>query len=210
MFAPHAFRTKLERAITAEDYAAIVMQNYKDKVQGAASALRWTGSWYEALVSIDPLGQVEADRELIDEIKKGLYRFRRIGHDLSVEPALNVPLNIEMTICVLPDYLQGHVKAELLNVFSNRKLPDGSLGFFHPDNLTFGDGIYLSKLVASAQAVTGVESVIVDKLERHFEGPNGEIDSGILKLGPLEIPRLDNDPSFPENGVLKLNMRGGR
>jgi hypothetical protein len=88
-------------------------------------------------------------------------------------------------------------------------LPDGRLGFFHPDNLTFGEGIYLSKLVAAAQAVEGVESVQADKLERLFEGPN-EIENGILPLAPLEIARLDNDPSFPENGVLTLDVRGGR
>jgi hypothetical protein len=35
------------------------------------------------------------------------------------------------------------------------------LGFFHPDNLTFGEGVYLSKLVAAAQAVPGVEGVTV-------------------------------------------------
>jgi len=31
-----------------------------------------------------------------------------------------------------------------------------------------------------------------------------------LPLGPLEIARLDNNPSFPENGKLTLDMRGGR
>jgi hypothetical protein len=129
---------------------------------------------------------------------------------LVVKSAHRVPLDIELVICVLPSYLRGHVKATLLDVFSNRMLPDGRLGFFHPDNLTFGEGIYLSKLVAAAQAVTGVESVMVNKLERLFEGPNGEIGSGVLPLGPLEIARLDNDPSFPENGRLVVDVRGGR
>lgn len=121
-----------------------------------------------------------------------------------------MPLDIELLVCVLPHYLRGHVKAELLDVFSNRMLPDGRLGFFHPDNLTFGEGIYLSKLVAVVQAVAGVESVAVNKLERLSEGPNDEIKNGILPLGPLEIARLDNDPSFPENGRLTLILGGGR
>jgi hypothetical protein len=34
--------------------------------------------------------------------------------------------------------------------------------------------------------------------------------NSVLKLGPLEIARLDNDPDFPENGSLALDMRGGR
>jgi predicted phage baseplate assembly protein len=210
LFAPHAFRADLQRAITADDYADLVMRDFKGKVQRAAATLRWTGSWYEVLVAIDPRGQVEADEALLEEIKGYLYRYRRIGHDLVVASARYVPLDIEMIICVLPDYLRGHVKAALFDVFSNRRLPDGRLGFFHPDNLTFGEGIYLSKLVATAQAVPGVENVAVKKLERLDEGSNGEIESSILPLGPLEVARLDNDPSFPEHGQFKLDMRGGR
>jgi hypothetical protein len=89
-------------------------------------------------------------------------------------------------------------------------LPNGRFGFFHPDNLSFGDGIYLSQLVAAAQAVSGVESIVVTKLERLDEGPNDELENGILPLSPLEIARLDNDPSLPENGRFKFTLRGGR
>jgi hypothetical protein len=210
MFAPHAFRTELQRAITADDYAKLVMRDFKDKVQRAAATLRWTGSWYEVLVAVDPQGKREADDDLLHAIAGYLYRYRCIGHDLIVAPARYVPLDIEIIVCVLPNYLRGHVKAALLDLFSNRLLPDGRRGFFHPDNLTFGEGIYLSKLVAPAQAVVGVESVKVTKLQRRVERPNRELENGILSLSPLEIVRLDNDPSFPENGTLVLDVRGGR
>ena len=210
LFAPHTFSKKLQRAIIADDYAQLVIRDFKDKVQRAAARLRWTGSWYEVLVAIDPRGQVKADDTLLDEITGYLHRYRRIGHDLVLAPARSVPLHIEMIVCVLPNYLRGHIKAALLVLLSNRLLPDGQQGFFHPDNLTFGEGIYLSKLVAAAQAVAGVESVTVTKLERLFEGPNQELANGILPLGPLEIARLDNDRSFPENGKLVLDIRGGR
>jgi hypothetical protein len=102
------------------------------------------------------------------------------------------------------------VEAALLDVFSTRVLPHGKRGFFHPDNLTFGEGVALSALVAAAQAVSGVQSVKVTKLERLYEGPNGEIENGILRLGSDEIAQLDNDPSFPEHGTLTLVMEGGR
>jgi len=106
--------------------------------------------------------------------------------------------------------LRGHVKAALLQVFGNRRLPDGRLGFFHPDNMTFGEGVFLSRLVAEAQAVPGVESVNVTQLERLFEGSNQELEAGVLPFSPLEIARLDNDPGYPENGQLHLVLRGGR
>jgi hypothetical protein len=210
LFAPHAFRRQLQRAITADDYAAIVMREFPHRVQRAAAALRWTGSWDEVLVAVDPRGAAQAEPELLEQIAACLHRYRRMGHDLVVASARQVALDIELDVCVLPDFLRGHVKAALLERFSNRALPDGRLGFFHPDNLTFGAGVYLSQLAAAAQAVPGVESVRVTRLERMYEGPNDEIAEGVLNLGALEVARLDNDPSFPEHGLLTLIMGGGR
>lgn len=213
LYAPHMFRKTLQRAITAADYAEIVEREFKDKVQRAVARLRWTGSWYEVLVAIDPFGKEEADSKLLDAITGRLHRYRRMGHDLVVKSARRVPLDIEIMVCVLPNYLRGHIKAELMDLFSNRILLDGRKGFFHPDNLSFGEGIYLSKLVATAQAVEGVESVRMTKLKRlnePVESSDWAIENGILPLGPFEIARLDNDPSFPENGKLTIDMRGGR
>lgn len=208
LFAPHAFRKQLERAITADDYVRLAQQH--PKVQSAAATLRWMGSWYEVLVAIDPLSQYTNDENLLQEIAGFLHPYRRVGHDLVVVAAEYVPLDIELTICVLPNYLRAHVKTALMQVFSNRNLADGKQGFFHPDNLIFGQGIALSKLVAIAQKVPGVESVTVKKLERLYEGPNQEIENGFLPIGPLEIARVDNDPSFPENGQFRLNLHCGR
>jgi predicted phage baseplate assembly protein len=208
LFAPYVYRKQLERAITAGDYAEIAQRNRK--IQRAAAVLRWTGSWYEAQVAIDPLGSEEADDALLDEIKGYLYRYRRMGHDLAVVPALYVPLDLEMTVCVLPHFMRGHVKAALLERFSNQLMSNGQPGFFHPDNLTFGEGVAVSKIVAAAQAIPGVESVTVTKLERLFEGENHELEKGLLPLGSMEIAQDDNDPSFPEHGKLTLVMEGGR
>jgi len=35
------------------------------------------------------------------------------------------------------------------------------------------------------------------------------INSALL-MGPFEIAQLDNDPNYPENGLLALEVRGGR
>lgn len=213
LFAPHVFRKTLQRAITADDYAQIVMRDFAGKVQRAAAKLLWTGSWYEVLVVIDPVGTEEMDTELLCEIQHHLYRFQRMGHDVVVVQANYVPLDIEMIVCVLPQYLRGHVKTALLDVFNNQVRKDGGKGFFHADNLSFGEGVYLSRIVAVAQAVEGVESVVVKKLQRF--SVNQKIDdealgSGLIKLGPFEVAQLDNDPSYPEQGQLTLDMRGGR
>jgi predicted phage baseplate assembly protein len=208
MFAPGAFRKQLRRAIVADDYARLAEDNHK--IQLAAAELRWTGSWLEACVAVDPLGGEETDGPLLEDIERYLNQYRRMGHDLRVKQARYVPLEIEMRVCVLPHHLRGHVKAALADLFSNRLLPGGRRGFFHPDNLTFGDGVYLSKLIALAQAVTGVESAQVTKLQRLFEPPNNEIENGALPLSPFEVAQLDNDPSFPERGKFTIDVFGGR
>jgi hypothetical protein len=208
LFAASAIRKDLQRAVTADDYARLAERS--NKLQRATAELRWTGSWYESRVAIDPRGAGEATDELLQEIKGHLHPYRRVGHDLKLVPANYVPLEIELTVCVLPHYQRGHVEAALRDAFSNRVLPGGQRGFFHPDQLTFGSGIYLSQLIATAQAVEGVESVAVKVLQRRFTEPRGEIESGVLPLGTTEIAQLNNDPSFPEDGKLTLKMNGGR
>jgi hypothetical protein len=208
LFAPGAFRKKLERAITADDYAQLAGLN--EKVQRAAANLRWTGSWHEARVALDPFGAEELSDNLRQASKGSLYRYRRIGHDLTVTQARYVPLDIQFDVCVAPHYLRGHVEAALREAFGNRVSAGGRRGFFHPDNLTFGGSIYLSALVAAAQSVEGVVSARVTKLQRFFESENDEIANGVLPLAKNEIPRLDNNPNFPERGRLILVMTGGR
>ncbi len=208
MFAPTAFRSELQRAITADDYAQLAQRD--PRLQRAAATLRWTGSWQEVLVAVDKKNEPEADDALLRDIAQSLAPFRRLGHDLAVAKAVNVPLDIELTVCVQSGYLRGHVEAALRALFSNRALPDGTRGFFHPDNLSFGEGIAASRMIALAQSVAGVENVVVSKLQRWSEDGRFERKNGFLPLDPLEVARLDNDPNAPENGVFKLNMGGGR
>jgi hypothetical protein len=206
--APHAFKRELQRAIIADDYASLTQQHAR--IQRASARLEWMGSWYEARVSIDPYGKEEADASLLADITGYLYRYRRMGHDLAVAPARYVPLQVGLHVCVLPDYLRGHVAAALALVFGNGRLRDGRLGYFHADRLSFGSSIYASEILAAAQAVEGVESVCITALQRYREPVNNELEQGVIKLAAWEIPQLDNDPSFPEHGKLTITLGGGR
>ena len=208
LFAPHLFRKQIERAVVAADYQTLAERN--PKVQRASADLEWIGSWYEAEVAVDPFGTETAGRGLLEAIEMYLEKFRRMGHDLEVLAARYVPLYLRLEVCALPYYERAHVKAALLDAFSTRVLPGGKLGFFHPDNLTFGEGIFLSQIIATAQAVPGVECVQVTKFQRLFGAPNHEIEKGILPLGTSEIAQLDNDPNFPDHGKLEIAMSGGR
>jgi hypothetical protein len=205
--APHAFRKTVLRAITAADYASLAGEDAR--LQRANASLAWTGSWYEADVAIDPLGAEGAPQALCRGIEKKLRAFRRVGHDLEVMPARYVPLAVTLQICVLEDYLRSHVVAAVADALGSRRLADGSLGFFHPDRLTFGGHVYASDLVAAAQAVEGVQSVQLIELRR-LGAPSDDTPPGDLALAVFEIAQLDGDPDFPEHGQLTLCTGGGR
>jgi hypothetical protein len=132
------------------------------------------------------------------------------GHDLEIDGPRYVSLEVGMHVCAAPDYFRGHVKEELLELFSNRALSDGRFGVFHPDQFTFGQTVYLSPLIAAAQAVPGVMSVQVNQFHRQGTPDNKALAAGKLELGRLEIARCDNDPNFAEHGVFHLSVGGGK
>jgi hypothetical protein len=205
-FAPRAYRTQ-ERAVTEADYAALAERH--PEVQKAAATYRWTGSWYTAFISVDRKGGLPVDAEFAEALKAELERYRMAGNDVEVCDPLRVPLDLALRVCVAAGYFRSTVKASLLDVFSSRLRSDGQRGFFHPDNFSFGQAVYLSQIYQAALAVAGVASVEIVKLQRFGQAPNQELEAGVLFTSRLEIVRLDNDPNFPENGKLELMMYGG-
>jgi hypothetical protein len=210
LYAPHAIRTRQRRAITADDYATIVMREFAGPVQQAKAVLRWTGHEWEVLVAIDARGREVAPARLLFQIRSALYRYRRIGHHVVVRAAERVVPVLELTACIGPHVIKDDVVRDLNELFSDRILRDGSLAFFHPDRVTFGDGVFISQIVAAAKNVAGMIHLEVTQLHRQGGSPAGELESGLLPLRPLEIVRFVNDPGHPELGVLDLKIEGGR
>ena len=212
-YAPQAFRTQ-ERAVTAADYAAMAERH--PEVQKAAASLRWTGSWYTVFVTLDRAGGLEVDEAFKAEMLTFLERFRMAGEDLEIDAPRFIPLDIIFSVCVKPGYYRSQVKADLLKLFSNANLSGGGHGFFHPDNFTFGQPLYLSRMIALVMQVPGVQWVDAQDAPgkpNHFrrwgQSSHAEFEAGRMTFGRLEIARLDNDPSLPENGRIDFIMEGG-
>jgi hypothetical protein len=205
--APFAFRYQ-RRAVTAADYVAVAEGH--PGVQRAAATMRWTGSWHTVFLTIDRTGGLPVDPEFEVELRRYLADFRMAGHDLEIDDPRLVPLEIAMQVCVEPDYFRSDVQSALLLVFSSRRRPDGSPGPFHPDSFTFGQTVYLSPLYAAAETVPGVQSVRITTFQRQGQPATSALATGELALGRLEIATLENDPSFPDRGVFRLTVEGGR
>jgi hypothetical protein len=95
-------------------------------------------------------------------------------------------------------------------VLGSGVLPDGRYGLFHPDNWTFGQTVHLSPIYAAARTVAGVASLQATCFQRQGHEDKRFLADGFMKLGRTEIPRLDDDPNFPEHGVLRLSLHGGK
>jgi hypothetical protein len=205
-YAPQAFRVQ-ERAVTEADWAEVAERD--PEVQKAAARFRWTGSWITVFLTIDRPGGAEVDAKFSTRLRARLERYRIAGYDLEVRGPRFVPLDLFLFVCALPGYFASEIKKSLLAVFSNRDLPDGRRGFFHPDNFTFGQPLFLSQIYRVAMEQPGVASVEVRRFQRWGERANDEMDAGFLRPAALEIVRLDNDRNFPENGRIELDVRGG-
>ena len=204
--APYAFRRQ-ERAVTKEDYAELSLR--RPGVQRAAGSFRWTGSWHTAFVTVDRLGGAATDARFSAELEQFLDRFRMAGVDLAVDVPRFVSLELDMFVCVKPEHFRAHVREALLRAFGNRSIA-GKRGFFHPDNFTFGDSVWLSAIYEAAHDIPGVESVRITRFRRQGTRDTRALRDGRIDLDRLEIARLDNDPNYPEHGVLRLQMGGGK
>ncbi len=205
--APQAFRTQ-ERAVTPADYAAAAER--RPEVQRAAATFRWTGSWHTVFVTADRFGGGEVDARFSARLRRHLERFRMAGYDLEVNGPRYVPLDVELHLCVKPDYFRAHVLQAVQRELSSKVLPDARLGVFHPDNFSFGEPVYLSRIIAAAQAVDGVEAVRPLRFQRLTRPGATSLDEGVIAIGSLEIAQLANNPSFRERGRLTLTAGGGK
>ena len=215
-FAPATFKKPLV-AVTAADYQAVA-QEFKDdageqQIQRASAAFHWTGSWLTVTLAVDPRNAETLDASLHQALLGYLDTRRLAGYDLEVVRTVYLPLELEIELCLNQGFHSADVEKAILEALSSTDLPGGRKGFFHPDNFTFGQNLYVSRIYAAVMAVPGVDSAHITRLSR-FRAPRRERETainlaqGFLAVGPGEIVRLDNDRNFPQNGTLSIRPRG--
>lgn len=210
--APQAFLAQdsntIERSVTMADYEAVAENN--PLVDQAVASLRWTGSWYSVFIAVEPAGGGNLTPTLQQALTTTVERYRLAGQDLQLESPQYVSLQITLVVSVDSNYFRSDVEQSLLQVLGNQILPNGQKGLFYPDNFTFGQTVYLSPVYAAARSVAGVISVTATKFQPQGVDSTQYLTAGQIKLGSLQVARLDNDPSYPDHGQLTLVMQGGK
>jgi hypothetical protein len=216
LYAPAAFRRQ-ERAVTVEDWSEVAERD--PDIQRAVATIRWTGSWNTIFLHLDRKGGAALDDDFRARSLARLERYRLTGYDLELVGPSYVPVDIAAGVSVTPGFLRDDVERRLLREFESGVLPDGRRGFFHPDEFTFGQPLFLSRVIARMMAVPGVLDVdfspprgLGDRQRRfkRFGRPQGnEVTEGRIPIGRFEIVRCDNDPDFPDNGQIQFFMEGG-
>jgi hypothetical protein len=205
--APQAFLSQ-ERAVTLADYVNVTEQN--PQIEDAAAALRWTGSWYTVFITAEPQGNGNLSKSLQRALTKQVNRYRLAGQDILIEPPQYVSLDLVLIICVEPDAFQRDVEKALLQVLGSGTLPNGQPALFAPQNFELGETVYLSPIYAAARTVPGVQTVTAKVFEPQGQKTKVYLQQGYMPMNAFQVARLDNDPSMPDHGQLRLVMKGGK
>jgi hypothetical protein len=208
-FAPQAFRAIQYRAVRAEDFDRAAEQRL-DWVQRAGTRFRYTGSWLSAFTAVDPIGSQSLDDVRMLDLERLLARYRMAGQESFGFAPRYASLDLQVTVCARPDAFGGEVERALLAALGPSLQTGGRKGFFHPDRFTFGMALERSALEAAVQEVPGVGGVLDVTYRRrgYTRGFVRMLDS--VSVAPDEIIRLENDPSRPERGSLRVEVRGGK
>ena len=165
LHAPYAMR-EIDRAVVAEDYVKIVRRLFPGKgSRGPVYPSRRSRSASSHSLRLDPVADEPLER-LRDDVAKapgGISAAR--GHWVYVAGATLVSVKIAMSVLLDRGETESGVSQELRARFSTDELPDGRFAFFHPDNYTFGDKIYKSRVIAEAMKVRGVRNVGVHQVQ---------------------------------------------
>jgi hypothetical protein len=206
--APQAFQAVQYRAVTAADYEAAA--ETLTFVENAATSFRWTGSWMTVFTEIDPAGgsNISTDEEI--EVVELLNRYRLAGYE-SYAPAPDyVSLDFVIEICAATGWRNSDVEASVLDVLGSSTRPDWATSFFFAARFSFGSPLYRSRLEAAIQGAAGVAGVVRIRYRRRgaFTGFRGLPE--VFTPAPTQILRIDNDPSWPERGTIRVVVEGGQ
>jgi hypothetical protein len=206
--APQAFRAEQYRAVLAQDYEKAAQT--LPWVQKAGTSFRWTGSWMTIFTAADPKGGYAISIAEEIQLVELLNRYRLAGYESFAPPPNYISIDLRIQICVQTGWLDGDAEAGVITALGGAGCPIGATGFFFADRFTFGTPLYRSRLEAAIQNVPGVLGVyaITYRQRGTFAGFLDLPET--LSPAANQILRVENDPSWPERGTIRVIAEGGR
>jgi len=206
--APQAFRAVQYRAVTAQDYEAAAQT--LPWVEKAGTSFRWTGSWMTVFTAADPKGgaAISVGEEI--QLVELLNRYRLAGYESYAPPPDYISIDLRVEVCVQSGWLDGDVEAGVIAGLSGSGCATGPTAFFFADRFTFGTPLYRSRLEAAIQNVPGVLGVLSITYRQRGTFSGFQVLPETLSPAANQILRVENDPSWPERGTIRVIAEGGR
>ena len=206
--APAQFRAEPIRVVQAADYAAAAQS--LPWVQQAGTRFRWTGSWLTVLTTADPAGREEPTADQLASLTALLDQRRLAGYESYVLPPSYVSIDLQITVCGQPASFGSDVQAAVLDRLQPGPLAGGGVGFFDHSQWSFGQALESSALLAAVQSCPGVVGVYQVQYRERGVRPDWTPLPETLTFASDEILRVDNDPSRPEAGSLRVMVQGSK
>ncbi len=198
LHAPLDFRTQKRCVIAADYYEAVIAD---PRVTAVVTRDRWTGSWNTTViyVQVDPTCGAEP-AAVHDELAAVLAPLRIIGGAFRLEGPIYVPIDIAIDVAV---------GAPFAPVAVARAIESAIGAAYRFGSLSFGEPIFLSRIIGIAMAQPGVANVAARAFQRLGETDGSAIISGRLDFDPLEIPVIGNFGADGVRGRLQVTASAG-
>jgi predicted phage baseplate assembly protein len=193
----------LERAVTAEDFAALAASHAG--VAQARADWRWEANGLQLRsrrlwVTVQAQGGGALNPELKESLSAYLAARAAPGLRFSLRDALRVPVRLTLDVVAAANVRRGEVLARLHAAFGRA---EG--GFFHFDRRALGADLFLSEAIAAADGLAGVDHL--RPLAFHREDASAAIEDRI-RIGD-DATASGGDPVDATVGRLRIELSGG-
>ena len=204
------------RAVSAADYAALAL-SYPGVAKASAA---WVNRDWKTLKALDhPYVQLvvaTTDQQPLTEqptfaAKLRSFLDQRRDPNVSLRITDFMPIHMQLVASVEIDdafpqqATLGKVQSALNPVIN----PDGSIGFFAFERLSFGESLHLSAVYAQLQSVPGVKDALITTFRRLDTDSDPATVRDSIFIRPTELGVILNDPSQPDKGSLTISGTGG-
>jgi uncharacterized phage protein gp47/JayE len=197
--APQAFQAKPLRVVRPADYVAAARS--LPWVMQAGTRFRWTGSWLTVFTTADAREREDLSIAELEELSDLLNRRRLAGYESYVLAPSYASLDLVVTVCAEPTAFAADVEAAVLAQLRS---------FFGHERWTFGEPLEASALLAAVQRANGVRGVVSVSFRQRGVQPDWALLPDTVAIPADRILRVDDDPSRPEDGSLRVVVEGGR